>query len=135
MKNPEIFKGKNFQDILEEIHTQAVKKRESIEKLTGTVAAMVKKPNDAAVLVPVWRDLIDIGIKNDEHLIKIATIVQRLMTADGAANVGASGDWVLTQDDRDKLLKEAKEFTADVDEDVEELSEKVESIKSKAETS
>ncbi|KKK56962.1 hypothetical protein LCGC14_3059300, partial [marine sediment metagenome] len=36
MKNPEIFEGKHFQDILEEIHTQAVKKRESIEILMNT---------------------------------------------------------------------------------------------------
>lgn len=132
MKNPEIFKGKNFQDILEEIHTHAAKKRESIEKLTDTIADMIKTPAEAAILVPTVKELIDIGIKNDEHLVKIATIVQRLMTSDGASNIGAQGEWVLTQDDRDKLLKEAKEFTAEVDEDIEEISEKIESVKSKA---
>ena len=135
MKNPEVFEGKTFQDILKEIHTQSVKKRDSIEKLMETIANMVKTPNEAAILIPSIRDLIDIGIKNDEHLVKIATIVQRLMTADGASNVGAQGEWVLSQADRDKLLKEAKEFTADPDEDIEEVSNKIESIKSKVKSS
>ena len=109
MKNPEVFEGKSFQDILKEIYTQAVKKRKSIETLMNTIADMIKKPNDAAILVPVVRDLIDIGIKNDEHLVKIATIVQRLMTA-GESSTQETGEWVLSQADRDTLMKEAKEF-------------------------
>ena len=109
MKNPEVFEGKSFQDILKEIYTQAVKKRKSIETLMDTIADMIKKPNDAAILVPVVRDLIDIGIKNDEHLVKIATIVQRLMTA-GESSTQETGEWVLSQADRDTLMKEAKEF-------------------------
>ena len=109
MKNPEVFEGKSFQDILKEIYTQAVKKRKSIETLMDTIADMIEKPNDAAILVPVVRDLIDIGIKNDEHLVKIATIVQRLMTA-GESSGQESGEWVLSQEDRDALMKEAKEF-------------------------
>ena len=94
MKNPEVFEGKSFQDILKEIYTQAVKKRKSIETLMNTIADMIKKPNDAAILVPVVRDLIDIGIKNDEHLGKIATIGQRLMTA-GESSTQETGEWVL----------------------------------------
>ncbi len=135
MKNPEIFEGKTFQDILQEIHTHAAKKREAIEKLTETIANMIEKPNDAAVLIPAVKDLIEIGIKNDEHLVKIATIVQRLMTADGASNVGQQGEWVLSQEDRDKLLKEAKEVATGADEDIEKVSDKIESVKSKVESS
>ena len=135
MKNPEVFEGKTFQDILREIHEHSAKKRDSIEKLMETIANMIEKPNDAAVLIPAVKDLIDIGIKNDEHLVKIATIVQRLMTADGASNVGAVGEWVLSQEDRDKLLKEAKEAASSTDEDIEKVSDKIESVKSKVESS
>ena len=135
MKNPEVFEGKTFQDILREIHEHSAKKRDSIEKLMDTIANMIEKPNDAAILIPAVKDLIDIGIKNDEHLVKIATIVQRLMTADNASNVGATGEWVLSQEDRDKLLKEAKEVAVGADEDIEKVSDKIESVKSKVESS
>ena len=135
MKNPEVFEGKTFQDILREIHEHSAKKRDSIEKLMDTIANMIEKPNDAAILIPAVKDLIDIGIKNDEHLVKIATIVQRLMTADNASNVGATGEWVLSQEDRDKLLKEAKEAASSTDEDIEKVSDKIESVKSKVESS
>lgn len=135
MKNPEVFEGKTFQDILREIHEHSAKKRDSIEKLMETIANMIEKPNDAAVLIPAVKDLIDIGIKNDEHLVKIATIVQRLMTADGASNVGQQGEWVLSQEDRDKLLKEAKAVAYGADEDIEEVSDKIESVKSKVKSS
>ena len=135
MKNPEVFEGKTFQDILREIHEHSAKKRDSIEKLMDTIANMIEKPNDAAILIPAVKDLIDIGIKNDEHLVKIATIVQRLMTADNASNVGATGEWVLSQEDRDKLLKEAKEVAVGADDDIEKVSDKIESVKSKVESS
>ena len=135
MKNPEVFEGKTFQDILREIHEHSAKKRDSIEKLRDTIANMIEKPNDAAILIPAVKDLIDIGIKNDEHLVKIATIVQRLMTADNASNVGATGEWVLSQEDRDKLLKEAKEVAVGADDDIEKVSDKIESVKSKVESS
>ncbi len=108
MKNPEVFEGKHFQDILKEIHTHTTDKRESIKTLMDTLAGLIKKPQDAAVVVPAVRDLLEVSVKNDEHLIKIATIIQRLMTAEGSSMGGSSIEQLLSEEEKQVLLGEAK---------------------------
>ena len=106
MKNPEVFEGKTLQDILAEIYEHASEKRKTIETLTETLTKLIKKSSDAAIIVPVVQDLLEVGIKNDEHLVKIATIAQRIMTA-GESTTGASSEFSLSQKDRDELLEAA----------------------------
>lgn len=107
MKNPEVFEGKTFQDILKEIYTHAENKRKTIDVLMESLTKLIKKPSDAAVIVPVVQDLLEVGIKNDDHLVKMATIVQRLITA-GDPSSGGGGEFMLTQRDRDELLEAAQ---------------------------
>lgn len=107
MKNPEVFDGKTFQDILEEIYTHAEDKRKTIDTLMESLTGLIKKPTDAAIIVPVVQDLLEVGIKNDEHLVKMATIVQRLITAGDASSTGG-GEFMLSQKDRDELLEAAQ---------------------------
>ncbi len=106
MKNPEVFEGKTLQDILEEIYEHAANKRKTIDTLMESLTQLIKKPSDAAVIVPVVQDLLEVGIKNDEHLVKIATIAQRILTAGESS--ASTGEFVLSQADRDELLAAAE---------------------------
>jgi len=106
MKNPEVFKDKTLQDILEEIYQHAENKRNTIDVLMESLTKLIKKPSDAAVIVPVVQDLLEVGIKNDEHLVKIATIAQRILTAGESSS--PSGEFMLSQKDRDELLEAAQ---------------------------
>lgn len=109
MKNPEVFEGKSFQDILREIHEHSASKREEIKTLMETLANMITSPHDAAIVAPLVREFLEVAVKNDEALVKIAVIIQRLMTAEANAT-GTGLDELLTEDDKQKLLDEVKEI-------------------------
>lgn len=148
--NPEVFEGTNFKDILREIHQHSAFKRESITSLMDSLTALIKTPNDAATVIPAVRDLLEVAVKNDEHLVKIAVIVQRLITS-AQTTGGSIGqiDSILSQAERDSLLKEVKKvqeeaeqdalgelkLSIEQDEDVMNLSKKVEKVKAKVKKS
>ena len=109
MKNPEVFEGKSFQDILKEIHEHSASKRSEIKTLMQTLADMIKGPHDAAIIAPLVREFLEVAVKNDEALVKIAVIIQRLMTAEATAT-GQGLDQLLSDEEKKKLLEEVQEI-------------------------
>jgi hypothetical protein len=74
-----IFKNKKFSDILEEIYENQKKKEAQISALIGELKPLINDIGDATLVVPLIKEYMEIGIKNDEQLIKMATIVQRAL--------------------------------------------------------
>jgi len=83
-----IFGDKKFKDILEEIYVNQKKKDKQISTLINELKPMVTDIGDATLIVPLIKEYLEIGVKNDEQLIKMATIVQRCVSNSG----GGSGD-------------------------------------------
>jgi hypothetical protein len=74
-----IFKNKKFSDILEEIYENQKKKEAQISALIGELKPLINDIGDATLVVPLIKEYMEIGVKNDEQLIKMATIVQRAL--------------------------------------------------------
>ena len=105
IQNPEIFHDKKFQDILEDIYNNSKEKRKQITILMNTLSDMIKKPVDAAVIAPLVKEFFEVAVKNDEHLVKMAAIVQRLISADSQSG-GNSLESILTAEEKNDLLRE-----------------------------
>ncbi len=97
-----LFKNKSFSDLLEEIYDNSRKKEKLIRDLIDQLKPMVKEPGDAMLLVPVIKEYLEVGIKNDEHLIKMAGIVQRAMAM---TSTESTGD-ILSEEDKKSLYTE-----------------------------
>lgn len=100
--NQKIFKGKSLSDLFEEIYDNSRKKEKLIRDLIDQLKPMVKEPGDAMILVPVIKDYLEMGIKNDEHLIKLAGIVQRAIMISSTPN----DEIILSDKDKEDLFKE-----------------------------
>ncbi len=74
-----VFKKKKFSDILEEIYENQKKKETQISALIGELKPLINDIGDATLVVPLIKEYMEIGVKNDEQLIKMATIVQRAL--------------------------------------------------------
>jgi hypothetical protein len=70
-----------------------------IQDLIETLATKIRDPQDAVRLVPLIKDYLDVSVKNDDSLIKMAAIVQRAMNA----NSEMGGDSFLSQKEIDDL--------------------------------
>jgi len=103
----EVFSGKTLADLFKEIYTNSVDKRERIHSLIEDLRPFIKNIGDAAMLVPIIKEYMDVSVKNDEHLIKLAVIVQRL----AAAATSKGGDETLiTEEEKRQLIKEAENY-------------------------
>ena len=90
--NKKIFGKKKFSDILSEIYDNSKKKEEQISVLISELRPLVKDIGDATLIVPLIKEYLEIGVKNDEQLIKMAAIVQRVINSEntGEDNFGIS---------------------------------------------
>lgn len=113
MKDTEIFSGKNFSDLLQEIHSATVHKRKRIDELIMELRKMIRAPEDAVVIAPLVSSYLEVMVKNDEHLVKIAAIIQKIITAESKNASGNDLDDLLSDDEKDQLIKDAlKELDA-----------------------
>lgn len=88
----EIFKGKSLSDLFSEIYDNSRKKDKQISTLISELKPLIEDVGDATLVVPMIKEYLEIGVKNDEQLVKIATIVQRLETSMQKGNSGEA-DW------------------------------------------
>jgi len=72
-----IFGKKKFSNILEEIYNNQKKKEEQISTLISELKPLIQDIGDATLVVPLLKEYLEISVKNDEQLIKMATIAQR----------------------------------------------------------
>ena len=77
----EIFKGKTLADLFKEIYNNSTNTRGQVRALIADLKDLIEGVGDAALIVPMIKEYMDIGIKNDEHLIKLATVIQRIESA------------------------------------------------------
>ena len=112
----ELFKGKNLSDLFEEIYTNSKHKRDQIKELIASLSPLIEGIGDATLLVPLSKDYLDIGVKNDEQLVKLAQIVQRVSSDKKAAS--ADQDWWNSGDIQD-LIKSSEETDAKLEKAVE----------------
>jgi len=121
----EIFNGKNFADLLNDIYVNRKKKDEQIKILIDELRPLVKNMGDATLLVPLLKDYIEIGVKNDEHLVKMAAIVQRALARTGSQSEDTS-PFKLTDEEKKELLDISQEYgEGDNDEDIKNVKRKV----------
>ena len=104
--NQIIFDDKSFSDILKEIHKNQTKKSKQLASLIAELRPLITSLGDATVVVPLIKEYMEISVKNDDQLIKMAAIVQRLST--GTTNNGDGG--TLTEAEMEQLQEVASEI-------------------------
>jgi len=121
----EIFKGKSLSDLFSEIYDNSRKKDKQISTLISELKPLIEDVGDATLVVPMIKEYLEIGVKNDEQLVKIATIVQRLETS--IQKSSGDSDWfdseelqALLADDtviEEKIESVQQEMDSEEDED------------------
>jgi hypothetical protein len=100
-----IFKKKKFSDILEEIYENQKKKESQISALIGELKPLINDIGDATLVVPLIKEYMEIGVKNDEQLIKMATIVQRALQVQSQTQ---SNELSFSEEEKAQLFELAK---------------------------
>ena len=100
----ELFKGTNFSDLMRDIYHNSKKKGRQIDGLIKELQPLIKNTGDATVIVPMIKDYLEVSVKNDDALVKLAAVVQRLVTASNKDDDG--NEFGLTDEERARLIEE-----------------------------
>ena len=103
-----IFKKKKYSDLLEEIYKNQSNTKSQIMSLIGELKPLMQDIGDATLLVPLIKDYLDMGIKNDDQLVKLAGIIQRLVQND--SKVTGEGGFGISDEAKAQLLDEIEKI-------------------------
>ena len=103
-----VFGKKKFSDILEEIYTNQQKKDKQVSALIKELQPMMEVIGDATLIVPLIKEYMEIGVKNDDLLIKMAALAQRAMNSEGGESALGISD-----EEQQQLLDEISKFKAE----------------------
>ena len=96
-----VFGSKKFSDILSEIYDNQKKKETQITGLISELKPLISDIGDVTLIVPLIKEYLEIGVRNDEQLIKMATIIQRVVNNQGNGDVDG-----ITDAEKEELLAE-----------------------------
>ena len=119
-KDYEIFEGKTLSDVFKDIYDNSKTNKQQLEVLMKEVVGFIKDGDTAVQIVPMLKEYLEINVKNDEQLVKLATIVQRITAAEG--KVSDSGDeFGLSEAEKEQLMSA-------IETDVQELQNKQDEV-------
>ncbi len=110
-KDFKIFGDKNFSDLSKEIYENNKLKKTQIDLLIQEVHGYIQGIEDIAIVGPIIKELMDVGIKNDDNLVKLATLYQRIMSKQ---TVDESDVGLLTEEEKEQLMASLEDVAEDL---------------------
>ena len=123
-----IFDGKNFSDLSKEIYENSKLKKTQIDLLVQEVHGYIQGIEDIAIVGPILKELMDVGVKNDDNLLKLATVIQRIMNKQADVTEETS---LLSEDEKEELMASLEDAAASLQGKSDEINTNMESIRSK----
>ena len=108
----EVFEGKSLSDVFKDIYDNTEKNRQQLDVLTRELVSFIKDGDTAVQIVPMLKEYLEINVKNDDQLVKIAAIVQRLVASESKG--GSEESYGLSDSEKEQLMKAVEETADDV---------------------
>ena len=120
----EIFEGKTFQDLTKDIYENTTKRKVQIDLLISEIHGFITTIDDVVMVAPIIKEYMDTAVRNDEHLVKLAGVLQRIISK----SQGESDESMLLSDEeKADLMGTLQDTVADLEKE----SQRLETIKDK----
>lgn len=126
----EIFNGKTFSSLVKDIYFNSSNKKDQINQLIKDLHKMVKDTGSATVIAPMIKDYLDVGIKNDDQLVKLSAVLQRFISGGSTAETEYNGN-ILSEEEKNQLLSNVKKEIKTIKTDEDEVTSDLIKIKNK----
>ena len=121
-----IFDDKTLSDVFKDIYKNTESKREQINTFVTKLVRQIRTPEDAAVISPIIKDFMEVNVRNDEHIVRIAQIAQRAIAIGTKA---ASSTELLTEEEKQQLLSNIKLEIDDLQQETTVVEDELERLK------
>ena len=120
----EIFKGKTFQDLTKDIYENTQKKKTQIDLLISEIHGFIQTIDDVVMVAPIIKEYMEVSVKNDEHLVKLAGVLQRIISKSSGAD---DESMLLSDAEKEELMGTLQETVNDLQNE----QDRLEGIKNK----
>jgi len=122
----EIFEGKSLSSLFKDIYSNSKRNKTQLEILVKEVSGFIKDGDMAVQLIPMIKEYLDINVKNDELLVKLASIVQRLIQAENKST--SSDDFSLSDSEKEQLLRSLDDTVSELQKKSDNILDDIDSI-------
>jgi hypothetical protein len=122
----EIFDGKSLSSLFKDIYNNTQHNRKQLDVLTRELVQFIKDGDTAVQMVPMIKEYLEINVKNDDQLVKMASVVQRLISAEG--RVGSEDEYSLSEEEKTQLLSGMEDTIKDLQVESDKIHNKIETV-------
>lgn len=106
-KDSPLFDNKSFSDLLRDVYNNTKKKETQINGLIDQLKTLIRNVTDASMMVPMIKEYLEVSVKNDDNLVRLTAIVQRLIVSNDKGN---KDEFALSDQEKAQLLSEAQDL-------------------------
>ena len=122
--NFEVFEGKSLSDLFKDIYDNSTRNKEQLEVLMKEVVGFIKDGDTAVQIITMLKEYLEINVKNDDQLVKMAAVVQRIISAEQKGS--AENDYGLSDKEKEQLMGALEEAASDLQTRAYEINEDIE---------
>ena len=120
----EIFEGKTFQDLTKDIYENTTKRKVQIDLLISEIHGFITTIDDVVLVAPIIKEYMDTAVRNDEHLVKLAGVLQRIISK---SQGDSDESMLLSDEEKEELMGTLQDTVADLEKE----SQRLDTIKDK----
>ena len=121
----EIFEGKTLSSLFQDIYSNSQYNRKQLDVLTKEIVGFIKDGDTAVQIVPMIKEYLEINVKNDEMLVKMASIVQKIVAAESKGS--SENEFGLSDSEKEQLLKGIDDVVVDLQKRSDEVTTEIKS--------
>ena len=122
MSDFKVFEGKSLSDVFEDIYNNSATNKKQLDILIKEIVGFIKDGDTAVQLIPAIKEYLEIKVKNDEQLVKMASIVQRLVSSESK---GSESEFGLSEKEKEQLVGSIEKVAQDAQEYTDEVNRKI----------
>ena len=124
--NFEVFEGKSLSDLFKDIYDNSTRNKEQLEVLMKEVVGFIKDGDTAVQIIPMLKEYLEINVKNDDQLVKMAAVVQRIISAEQRG--GADEEYGLSEKEKEQLMEALEGAASDLQNRADEINEDIKEV-------
>ena len=110
-ENKEIFEGKSFQDLTRDIYKNTTDRKKQIDLLISEIHGFITTIDDVIMVAPIIKEYMEVAVKNDEHLVKLAGVLQRIISKSTGDN---DESMLLSDSEKEELMETLQDVAIDL---------------------
>jgi len=122
----EIFEGKSLSGLFKDIYENTKTNKTQLEVLMKEVVGFIKDGDTAVQIIPMLKEYLEINVKNDDQLVKVAAIVQRIIAAENKG--GSEEEFGLSEAEKEQLMGAIEDAATDLQSHSDEITEDMKRI-------